>query len=105
MCCFGEFNLSINPGVIIVPVIISGLAIAHIFVPMSTFSVASIPREKMGDATGITSLLRNVGGSIGISLMTTLITRGTQVHQALLVSHLTPLIRNTANNCQLCSAL
>jgi MFS transporter, DHA2 family, multidrug resistance protein len=44
----------------------------------------------MGDATGITSLLRNVGGSIGISLITTLITRGTQAHQALLVGHLTP---------------
>jgi DHA2 family multidrug resistance protein len=90
MWWFGGFNLSINPGVIIVPVIISGLGITHIFVPMSTFSVASIPREKMGDATGITSLLRNLGGSIGISLMTTLITRGTQIHQGLLVSHLTP---------------
>jgi DHA2 family multidrug resistance protein len=44
----------------------------------------------MGDATGITSLLRNLGGSIGISLTTTFIARRGQVHQALLVSHLTP---------------
>jgi DHA2 family multidrug resistance protein len=57
---------------------------------MSTFSVASIPKEKMGDATGISGFLRNVGGSIGISVITTLITRGTQAHQALLVSRLTP---------------
>jgi MFS transporter, DHA2 family, multidrug resistance protein len=90
MWWFGGFNLNINPSVILIPVIISGLGITNIFVPMSTFSVASIPREKMGDATGITSLLRNLGGSMGISLMTTFIARGTQVHQALLVSHLTP---------------
>jgi MFS transporter, DHA2 family, multidrug resistance protein len=90
MWWFGGFNLNINPSVIIIPMIVSGFGITHIFVPMTTFSVASIPREKMGDATGITSLLRNLGGSIGISLATTFIARRTQVHQALLVSHLTP---------------
>jgi MFS transporter, DHA2 family, multidrug resistance protein len=89
MWWYGGFDLNVNPGVIIIPVLISGFGITHIFVPMSTLSVASIPREKIGDATGITSLLRNLGGSIGISLMTTFIARGTQVHQALLVSHLT----------------
>jgi Major Facilitator Superfamily/Biotin-lipoyl like len=90
MWWYGGFDLNINPSVIIIPVIISGFGITHIFVPMSTLSVASIPREKMGDATGITSLLRNLGGSIGISLMTTFVARDTQVHQALLVSLLTP---------------
>lgn len=90
MWWFGGSNLNINPGLVIIPMIISGFGITHIFVPMTTFSVASIPREKMGDATGITSLLRNLGGSIGISLTTTFIARRTQVHQALLVSHLTP---------------
>jgi DHA2 family multidrug resistance protein len=43
----------------------------------------------MGDAAGLTSLVRNLGGSVGISLVTTLVTRGTQAHQALLVGHLT----------------
>jgi MFS transporter, DHA2 family, multidrug resistance protein len=90
MWWFGGFDLDINPAIIIIPIIVSGFGITAIFVPMSTFSVASISREKIGDATGITSLLRNVGGSIGISSITALITRGTQVHQALLVGHLTP---------------
>jgi MFS transporter, DHA2 family, multidrug resistance protein len=90
MWWLGGFNLDINPHTIVVPIIISGFAIAAIFIPMSTFSVASMPQEKMGDATGITNLLRNVGGSIGIALITTLVTRGAQAHQALLVGHLTP---------------
>jgi MFS transporter, DHA2 family, multidrug resistance protein len=48
MWWFGGFNLSINPGNIVVPIIISGFAITAIFVPMSTFSVASIARKKDG---------------------------------------------------------
>jgi MFS transporter, DHA2 family, multidrug resistance protein len=90
MWWFGGFNLDINPHAIVFPIVISGFAIAAIFIPMSTFSVASMPREKMGDATGITNLLRNLGGSIGIALITTIVTRGSQAHQALLVGRLTP---------------
>ena len=50
-------------------VILSGFAITSIFVPMTTLSVATISREQMGDATGLTSLVRNLGGSVGISLV------------------------------------
>jgi DHA2 family multidrug resistance protein len=56
---------------------------------MSTFSVATMKPENMGDAAGLTSLVRNLGGSVGISLVTALVTRGTQAHQDLLVGHLT----------------
>ena len=44
----------------------------------------------MGNATGIYALMRNIGGSLGISISTTVLTRGAQAHQAMLVSHLTP---------------
>jgi DHA2 family multidrug resistance protein len=54
---------------------------------MTTFSVATVKRENMGDAAGLTSLVRNLGGSVGISLITALVTRSTQVHQDLLVGH------------------
>jgi MFS transporter, DHA2 family, multidrug resistance protein len=90
MAMFGSLNLEIAPGNVIWPIVISGFAIPSIFVPMTTFSVATVPKEGMGDATGITSLVRNLGGSVGISLITTFVARGTQAHQALLVSHLTP---------------
>ena len=57
---------------------------------MTTLSVATVSREQMGDAIGITSLVRNLGGSVGISLVTAMVTRGEQVHQALLVGHMSP---------------
>jgi MFS transporter, DHA2 family, multidrug resistance protein len=55
---------------------------------MTTFSVATVPRENMGDATGLTSLLRNLGGSVGIALVTTVVSRGAQAHQSLMVGHM-----------------
>ena len=65
---------------------------------MSTFSVATLKRENMGDAAGLTSLVRNLGGSVGISLMTTLVTRSTQVHQDLMVGHSHGLPRRSGIN-------
>jgi MFS transporter, DHA2 family, multidrug resistance protein len=90
MFVLGEINLDIAPGNVIWPIVLSGFAITSLFVPMTTFSVATVNRQNMGDATGITSLVRNLGGSVGISIITTLVTRGTQAHQALMVGHLTP---------------
>jgi DHA2 family multidrug resistance protein len=91
MFLLGGLNLNISPENVIWPIVISGFAIASIFVPMTTFSVATLKRENMGDAAGLTSLVRNLGGSVGISLVTALVTRSTQMHQALLVGHFTKL--------------
>jgi hypothetical protein len=90
MVMFGSLNLDIAPGNVIWPIIISGFGIPSIFVPMTTFSVATVGKAEMADATGITSLVRNLGGSVSISLITTFVTRGTQAHQALMVGHLVP---------------
>jgi MFS transporter, DHA2 family, multidrug resistance protein len=87
MFLLGGMNLSIAPENVIWPIIISGFAVTSIFVPMTTFAVATLKRENMGDAAGLTSLVRNLGGSVGISLVTALVTRSTQAHQALLVGH------------------
>jgi DHA2 family multidrug resistance protein len=88
MFLLGGINLNISPGNILWPIIITGFGTTSIFVPMSTFSVATMKPENMGDAAGLTSLLRNLGGSVGISLVTALVTRSTQAHQDLLVGHL-----------------
>jgi DHA2 family multidrug resistance protein len=50
-----------------------------------------IPKEKMNNATGIINLARNIGGSVGIANVTTMLARRAQVHQQILVSHVTPL--------------
>jgi MFS transporter, DHA2 family, multidrug resistance protein len=85
MYMFGNLTLQISPANIIWPIIISGFSITCIFVPMTTFSMATVSRENIGEATGLTNLLRNLGGSVGISALTTLVSRDTQTHQALLV--------------------
>jgi MFS transporter, DHA2 family, multidrug resistance protein len=87
MFLLGGIDLAISPANIIWPIIISGFGLTSIFVPMSTFSVATVKRENIADAAGLTSLARNLGGSVGISLITALVTRSTQIHQDLMVRH------------------
>jgi MFS transporter, DHA2 family, multidrug resistance protein len=91
MYMFGNLTTEIAPSNVIWPVVVSGFAITSIFVPMTTFSMSTVSQENMGEATGLTSLLRNLGGSVGIATITTLVSRGAQTHQALMVGHLSPL--------------
>jgi MFS transporter, DHA2 family, multidrug resistance protein len=88
MYMFGNLTMEIAPGNIVWPIVISGLAITCIFVPMTTFSMATVSRENMGEATGLTNLLRNLGGSVGISAITALVARSAQTHQAQLVGQM-----------------
>jgi DHA2 family multidrug resistance protein len=90
MFLLSGINLEISPGDVMWPIMLSGFAIASIFVPVTTFAVTNLKRENISDAAGLTSLVRNLGGSVGIALLTTFVTRSTQAHQALLVGHLTP---------------
>jgi DHA2 family multidrug resistance protein len=71
------------------PQFIQGMSLAMIFVPLTTVAMARIPREQMGNATSIFNLLRNVGGSIGIAGVTTLLERVGQTHMTTLNSHVT----------------
>ena len=70
------------------PRFLQGFAAGFIYVPMSTLTLATIRRDKLVNATAAYSMLRNVGGSIGIALVTTLLARRSQYHQATLVSHI-----------------
>jgi DHA2 family multidrug resistance protein len=90
MYMLGNLTTEIAPRNIILPIIISGFSITCIFVPMTTYSMATVSRENMGEATGLTNLLRNLGGSVGISAITTMVARGAQTHQALLVGQMSP---------------
>ncbi len=72
------------------PRIVLGFGLAMIFVPLTTVTLASIPRHEMGNATGMFSLLRNIGGSVGIAMAATLLARYQQFYQTSLVSHITP---------------
>ena len=84
----GDINLQIAPGNLLWPIIINGVAISSIFVALTTSAMGTLTREQMGNATGIFNLVRNLGGSIGISMITTLVTRHTQASQAALAWHM-----------------
>jgi DHA2 family multidrug resistance protein len=69
-------------------------ALAFLFVPINVTAFSFVPKERMNNATGLINLARNIGGSVGISLVTTLQARLAQMHQSNLVGHLTPLNPN-----------
>ena len=72
------------------PQFIQGISLALLFVPLTTITMNPISREKMGNATSIFNLTRNMGGSIGIAMVATLQSRYTQKHANYLSSHITP---------------
>lgn len=86
----GDINLDISISSIVWPQIIAGLAMGFVFVPLTVMTTGTLSNEQIGNATGIFNLMRNVGGSFGIAAVTTMLARGAQVHQAIMVSHLTP---------------
>lgn len=63
----------------------SGLA--FLFIPIQTIAYIGMPREKSNAVSGMTNLSRNIGGSVGISLVTTLPDRRAQYHQSVLSAH------------------
>ena len=87
---FSTINLEISISSIIWPNIISGFAMGFIFVPLTTMALGTLSNEQMGNASGVFNLMRNTGGSVGIAIVTTMLARGAQAHQAMMVAHLTP---------------
>jgi len=69
------------------PRFVQGAGVGFIFVPLNTIALATIAREKMGNATAALNVVRNLGGAIGVSVMTALLARRSQEHQATLVGH------------------
>jgi DHA2 family multidrug resistance protein len=86
------------------PRFLQGVGVGLIFVPLNTVALATIPREKMGNATAALNVVRNLGGGIGVALMTTLLARRSQQHQATLVGHVNVWDPETADRLRLWSA-
>jgi DHA2 family multidrug resistance protein len=86
----GNLNLEIAMGNIVFVNVLQGFGIGCTMVPLMTLTMATLRNEQIGKATGFYNLMRNLGGSIGISVATTYLARGAQAHQAVMVAHLTP---------------
>lgn len=88
MFMFGELNLSISMGNVILPNVLCGFAFSLIMIPLTTLTFATLKNTQMTNGSGIFSLARSVGGAIGISLVSTLVSRKAQVYQSYLVDNL-----------------
>ncbi len=85
------FNLDIDFRTAMTARIFQSAGMAFLFVPINVMAFYFTPKEKINNATGIINLARNIGGSVGIAGVVTMLARRAQFHQAVLVSHMTPL--------------
>ncbi|RME64031.1 MAG: DHA2 family efflux MFS transporter permease subunit, partial [Nitrospirae bacterium] len=88
-----QFNLLTDFWGFVWPRVVLGIGMGFLFIPLTTMTVSHIPKERMQDATAMYNLLRNIGGSVGIAFITTVLARRAQFHQFRLVEHLTPFDR------------
>jgi DHA2 family multidrug resistance protein len=86
----GNLTMEISIWHIAWPSVVQGVGLAMLFVPLATVSMGNLAQKDIGNASGIFNLMRNVGGGVGIALLTTYLTRHSQANQAVQVSRLTP---------------
>jgi DHA2 family multidrug resistance protein len=75
-----NFDLDIDFRTVAVARMVQAAGMAFLFVPINTAAYAFLPRDKNNAASGLMNLARNIGGSVGISVVTTMLDRRAQVH-------------------------
>src|SRR4051812_19818799 len=85
----GDLNQNAGFWDIFWPQFIQGAGMALLFVPLTTVSMATIARERMGYATSLFNLMRNIGGSVGIAVTATILQRQRQTVGAMLGTNIT----------------
>lgn len=83
----GALNLNAGYWDVFWPQFLQGIGLSMLFVPLTTISMDPVPRERMGNATSLFNLMRNLGGSIGIAVSSTLLARKQQVYFGVLGEH------------------
>jgi MFS transporter, DHA2 family, multidrug resistance protein len=94
---FSQLNLQAGYWDFFWPQFEMGLALGCVFVPLTTISMSPIPKENMGNATSLFNLVRNLGGSIGISAVNTVQLRRAQANINTLGSHVNPYNASARN--------
>ena len=89
-----HFDLQMGMSTPVTVWIVSRMGVAFLFVPINVIAFYFVAPKKTNDATGIINLARNIGGSTGISFVTTLLDRGAQTHQNILSGHITAQSNN-----------
>jgi MFS transporter, DHA2 family, multidrug resistance protein len=85
-----HYTLDITASGVTSALVLQGIAFSCLWVPLTTVALSSIPRHRLTDATGLNSLIRQIGGSVGLAVFATLIGRFSTVARAAIATHLTP---------------
>ncbi len=96
----GDLNLQISTMNIAVPNFMFGIGLGLAMIPIITLSMATIKVEQMTNASGLQNLLKNIGGAFGTSIVATLLSRGAQKHQFMMINHLTDTYQPFAERVQ-----
>ncbi len=85
-----HYNLDVDTWWLVWPVVVQGLGLGMVFVPLSTIAFATLDHKYSAEASGLYSLLRTIGSSIGISIVAATLTRHTQIAWNQLGAHIQP---------------
>ena len=94
-----SFDLGVDFRTVMMARVYQAMGLAFLFVPINTAAYSGLPRDKNNAASGLMNLARNIGGSVGISFVTTGLARRAQVHQGQLVETLNPANRVSSRRC------
>jgi DHA2 family multidrug resistance protein len=98
-----HYTLATTTRDVMLVLVVQGVAFSCLFIPLTTVALASIPRHSLADATGLNSLLRQIGGSIGLAAFASFIPRFTQTASTGIVAHLggtRPIVIDRLNRIQ-----
>ena len=93
----GTLTLGADFWAVLWPRLVQGFGMGLVFVPLTTMTLTSVSQAELPTATGLFNVVRNVGGSVGIAVMTTWLSRQTRVHLSTLTAHVTPWSAATAD--------
>jgi DHA2 family multidrug resistance protein len=82
---------------IVVIGVVQGAGLGFLFVPLSSATLATLPPDQRTEGAGIYNLSRNIGSSVGISVVTSLLTQNTQANHADIAQHITAVNRQFDN--------
>ena len=85
-----HFSLLMDPVPVVISGLLQGFGLGCTFVPLNTLALSTLPRHILTQGTAIRSLMRNLGGSIGISMLVSNLSANTQTVHSRLVEHLRP---------------
>jgi DHA2 family multidrug resistance protein len=88
------FSLYVDFWGIATPGMLAGIGTGLFFVPLTAVAFASVPRAQYDEASGVYALMRGIGGSAGIAVVSWLFVRQTQIHFNELTGHITPFNRD-----------